>query len=212
MRANAPDPQPTNTREALLQELLIAKPAGLTLDDLAAGLGITRTAVRQHVTALERDGLVAVNGVRPSGRRPSRTYGLTERGLEAFPRRYDLLSTSMLRSLRERLGDEAAEEVLMSMADDLAAEWLAEMGELPEPERRLAVVGKMQQLGYHARLTADGAGVEALNCIYHRVAAETRAVCRFDERLLSLLLGKEVRLTSCMADGERSCAFAALAR
>ncbi len=39
-----------------------------------------------------------------------------------------------------------------------------------------------------------------------------RGVCRFDERLLSRLLGDEVRLRSCMAEGDGSCVFAALRR
>jgi predicted ArsR family transcriptional regulator len=202
---------PPSTREALLQQLLHTKPEGLTLDELAALLGVTRNAVRQQVTALERDGLVAPIGLRPSGRRPSRTYGMTERGRETFPRRYDMLSLGMLRALRDRLGDETAESVLATMADDLAAELLPALERLDAPSRRAAVIEKMNELGYHARLAADGESIEAINCIYHRVAQETRAVCRFDERLISLLLGTEVRLTSCMADGEGSCAFAALA-
>ncbi|NLG07803.1 MAG: hypothetical protein GX560_00915 [Deinococcales bacterium] len=37
-------------------------------------------------------------------------------------------------------------------------------------------------------------------------------MCRFDERLLSRLLGDEVRLRSCMAEGDGSCVFAALRR
>jgi len=203
---------PASTRESLLQQLLHTKPEGLTLDELAAHLGVTRNAVRQQVTALERDGLVAPIGLRPSGRRPSRTYGMTERGRETFPRRYDMLSLGMLRALRERLGEGAAETVLASMADDLAASMLPALEKLDAPARRAAVIDTMNQLGYHARLAADGESIEAINCIYHLVAKETRAVCRFDERLISLLLGTEVRLTSCMADGEGSCAFASLAK
>ncbi len=203
---------PPSTREALLQELLRVKPEGLTLDELAALLGVTRNAVRQQVTALERDGLVAPIGLRPSGRRPSRTYGMTDLGRETFPRRYDMLSLSMLQALRDRMGDEATEDVLMAMADDLAATLLPALERLDATARRAAVIEKMSQLGYHARLAADGESIEAINCIYHRVARETRAVCRFDERLVSLLLGTEVQLTSCMADGEGSCAFADLSK
>lgn len=206
------DPAPTqpqlSTRDALLTQLLSAKPDGLTLQQLGERLGITRTAIRQHVTALEKDGLVMPTGVMPTGRRPSRTYGLTDRGKETFQRRYDLLSVSMLRAMRALLGEEGAEAVLMAMADALAADWLADLAHLGGEECRRAVVKKMQQLGYHARLSDDGQNVEALNCIFHRVAAETRAVCRFDERLVTLLLGTEVKLTSCMAEGEGSCVFA----
>ena len=203
---------PPTTRDALLEELLRAKPEGLTLDELAGRLGVTRTAVRQQVTALERDGLVAHVGLRPSGRRPSRTYGLTHEGLESFPRRYDLLSLNLFRAIRERVGDETAEQVLMTMADDVAAEWLPRLEGLAAEERRAAVVRILNELGYHVSLAPDGVGVEAINCVFHNVASETRAVCRFDERLVSLLLGEPLGLTSCMADGGASCVFARLAR
>src|SRR5699024_10256607 len=148
----APPQAQLSTRDALLTQLLSAKPDGLTLQQLGERLGITRTAIRQHVTALQKDGLVMPTGVMPTGRRPSRTYGLTDRGKETFQRRYDLLSVSMLRAMRAQLGEEAAEAVLMAMADALAADWLAELAHLGSEERRLAVVTKMQQLGYHARL------------------------------------------------------------
>ena len=202
---------PKATRDALLEELLRAKPAGLTLDELAGRLGVTRTAVRQQDTALERDGLVVHVGSRPSGRRPSRTYGLTHQGLESFPRRYDLLSLNLFRAIRERVGDDTAEEVLMTMADDVAAEWLPYLVGLDPEARRAAVVTILDQLGYHAAVAPGGVGVAAVNCVFHNVANETRAVCRFDERLVSLLLGEPLGLTSCMADGESSCVFARLA-
>lgn len=204
--------RPPQTRDALLAALLNAKPSGLTLDELATRLGVSRNAVRQHVTSLERDGLVSAQGTRPTGRRPSRTYGLTEQGGEAFPRRYDLLSTTMLQALVSRLGDDAAEEVLDAMVEELAARWLPALEPLAPAERRAAVVEVMNRLGYHASSGADGGRVEAVNCVYHKVARQTRAVCRFDERLLSRLLGEQVQLTSCMAEGEGSCVFAALAR
>lgn len=209
MMADLATPQPQlSTRDALLTQLLAAKPDGLTLQQLGERVGVTRTAIRQHMTALEKDGLVTQNGVIPTGRRPSRTYGLTERGRETFQRRYDLLSLSMLAAMRAHLGEGGTEQVLMAMADALAADWSTELSHLTGEQRRHAVVNKMQQLGYHARLKEDGQQVEALNCIFHRVAAASRAVCRFDERLVTLLLGTEVKLTSCMAEGDRSCVFA----
>ncbi len=58
------------TQQDLLHALLL-QPAGMSIDDLAQALTITRTAVRQHLAALERDGLVKRGATRPTGRRPS---------------------------------------------------------------------------------------------------------------------------------------------
>lgn len=201
---------PLSTRDALMRELLEVKPAGLTLDELAQRLGVTRNAVRQQVTTLERDGLVVHNGSRPSGRRPSRTYGLTERGLESFPRRYGDLSVALLDAVRGRVGEEMAEEILMQMAEDIAADWLPRLEPLDPQERRTQVVALMNQLGYHASLGTDGEPVSAVNCIYRQLASRNSSVCRFDERLVTLLLGHEVHLTSCMVEGEGACVFSRL--
>ena len=197
----------SSTRESLMRELLHCKVEGLTLDELGGRLGITRTAVQQHVIALERDGFVTVIGQRSTGGRPSRAYGLTEAGKEAFPRQYDLLALGMLESVRDELGDEAVESLLRRMADAMSTDRLAGLEGLPAEKRVEAVVEIMNQLGYDASMDPDGRGISATNCIYHKLASKTRAVCRFDTRLLSNLLGEGVKLTHCMADGQRTCTF-----
>ena len=208
-----------DTRSALLDALLEHKDEGMTLEQLSERLGVTRNAVRQHVTALERDGLVAASGMRPGVRRPSRTYGLTDLGAEEFPRRYDLLALSLLEALRDTVGDDVAERVLDALVERVADRWLATLERLTPAARTAEVVRIMNRLGYHAHAVTEtsdedqvaGTGaVEAVNCVYHRVARETRLVCRFDERLLSRLLGRPVGLTSCMAEGDGSCVFAQL--
>jgi predicted ArsR family transcriptional regulator len=75
------------TQRDLLYALL-HQPAGMSIDDLAQALAITRTAVRQHLAALERDGLVQRGATRPTGRRPEQLHQLTEQARELFPRQY----------------------------------------------------------------------------------------------------------------------------
>ncbi len=195
-----------DTRDDVMLHLLRHREGGLTLDELAARVGVSRNAVRQHITALERDGLVRPVALRRTGRRPSRAYGLTAEGGERFPRQYDRLALAVLEAVRSRLGEAATESVLDAMAEDLARAWLPELERLAPDARRARVLELMNELGYHAQV-ADG-GLKAVNCVFHNVARRDRAVCRFDERLLSRLLGEEVRLTSCMALGDPSCVFA----
>ena len=203
------DGRTSDTREALMQLLLVHREQGATLDELAQTLNISRNAVRQHITAMERDGLVESVAMRRTSRRPSRAYGLTASGGEKFPRQYDLLALETLEAVHETLGEDAAESVLDAMVQRLVEPWLPELQSLDDEARRQRVAEVMNQLGYHAKPT--GEGVEAINCVFHRVARETRVVCRFDEKLLSRLLGTPVLLTNCMAEGDGSCAFSRLA-
>jgi predicted ArsR family transcriptional regulator len=57
------------TQQDLLGALLY-QPGGMSIDDLAIHLAVTRTAIRQHLAALERDGLILRGETRPTGRRP----------------------------------------------------------------------------------------------------------------------------------------------
>ena len=49
-----------------------------SVEDLVAALGVTRTAVVSHLSALQADGVAARRGLRAGRRRPSVVYELTE--------------------------------------------------------------------------------------------------------------------------------------
>lgn len=56
-----------------------------TVDDLASALHLTDNAIRGHLVALERDGLIRQTGLRRTGaRRPSYTYRITTEGESLF--------------------------------------------------------------------------------------------------------------------------------
>ncbi|HET6629071.1 MAG TPA: HTH domain-containing protein, partial [Woeseiaceae bacterium] len=74
------------TRRKQLMRYLLRHKAGASIDELARTLGVTRTAVRQHLAALARDALVVPGAERPTGGRPQRLFVLTQEGREAFPR------------------------------------------------------------------------------------------------------------------------------
>ena len=86
-------------RQQQLLLLLLNNKAGLTVDALSAQLQITRNAVRQHLAALERDGLVTRGDTKPSGGRPEQLYLLSDRGGELFPRRYSWFSEQLIEAM-----------------------------------------------------------------------------------------------------------------
>ena len=195
-----------------MQQLLANKEAGLTIDELGNALGISRNAVQQHLTLLERDGLVTTIGMHSTGGRPSRSYGLTEAGYESFPRNYAMVAQGLLQTAQETLGEEAVEKLLMKMADDLAQSVETRLPQARDTERLQTVIDIMNELGYDASPLPNNEGIAAVNCIYHKLAQQTRAICRYDVRLLSLLLNQEVQHTSCMADGAGQCVFKRMIR
>jgi predicted ArsR family transcriptional regulator len=197
-------------RKQLLRHLLRNK-SGASVDELAQALGVTRTAVRQHLASLMRDRLVAPGATRASGGRPQQLFELTEEGKEAFPRHYSWFAQLLVEEitnehgaagLRTRLGRIAAAVVaqLQQRAPDAASR--------REKIEQLSAV--MDDLGYDAKTGKDLAGaptIEADNCVFHELAMKHPEICHFDLALLSGYTGSKVDLHECMARGGHVCRF-----
>lgn len=198
-------------RQKQLLKLLLKNKSGLTVDELSAGLSITRNAVRQHLAALESDGLIALGPTRPSGGRPRQLYALTDKGKEAFPRHYSWLAQLVLEAIKSEQGAEGLRKRLASIGSNVAAQLRARS---PGPETREQKVEKlaavMDQLGYNARSTAaaDRAPViEADNCVFHELAIRNPEICDFDLAMMGAFAGSKVEHQECMARGGNVCRF-----
>src|ERR1700716_3986285 len=102
-------------RQQQLLTLLLQKKVGLTVENLSRSLGITDNAVRQHLVALERDGMVARGETQSTGGRPEQLYGLTAAGNELFPRHYSWFAELLINSLQEEQGSDALRKRLESL-------------------------------------------------------------------------------------------------
>src|SRR5215470_5033997 len=100
----------------LLTHLLETK-NGLTADDLAERLGVSRSAVHQHLTALERDSFVAKQTLAPNGGRPGYGWTLTDAGVHLFPKQYALLASLLVDALRQTLSSGDLVRVLRVLGD-----------------------------------------------------------------------------------------------
>ncbi|MGE0581931.1 MAG: helix-turn-helix transcriptional regulator [Steroidobacteraceae bacterium] len=197
-------------RKRLLRHLLRNK-SGAAVDELAQALGVTRTAVRQHLASLMRDGLVAPGAERASGGRPLRLYVLTDEGREVFPRRYSWFA----RLLVEAMAQEHGSAGLRTRFGRIAASVVAQLPHRAPPgasrrEKVEELSGLMDQLGYDARKVKDVGGaptIEADNCVFHELAQRNPAICQFDIALLTSYTGSKVELHECMAKGGHVCRF-----
>jgi predicted ArsR family transcriptional regulator len=187
-----------------LLEALQKNPAGRSVESLTVDLGITATAVRQHLAVLERDALVA-HAAAPAPRgRPQFLYQLTERGQEAFPRRYRELAETVLSELGELLGNKALARTMRRMGSRAA------QAENVKHAAVKATAGIMRQLGYDAEAMTDskhGDEIVARNCVFHRLAERFPAVCEFDLGFIKSATGRKVEHSECMVRGGHVCRF-----
>lgn len=200
------DPSPLNqygsTQRQMLETLLHA-PGGATVEHLVGEVGITTNAARQHLTALERDGLVMRAGTQPSGGRPELLYSLSPSGREVFPRRYRQLAESLIEDVGAAIGPEALEAAMRRMGARAGAE--AASG---RPASLADTAKAMRAAGYEAEVTGDAAPeIVAHNCVFHRLAERFPAVCKFDLAFMAAATGQTVEHRECMVRGGQVCRF-----
>ncbi len=195
-------------RQQQLLRLLLRNKRGLGVDAIGRELAISRNAVRQHLTALERDGLVARGAAMPSGGRPEQLYVLTGKASERFPRRYSWFAELLLRELASISGGPDLKARLERLGQTVAASLASGLeGKTGSPSRVDALARAMTELGYDASPAGDGLEIDAYNCVFHHLAATNPDVCAFDLSLLSAASGMAVDHQACMVRGGASCRF-----
>jgi predicted ArsR family transcriptional regulator len=200
-----------NSQQQVLTQLLEHK-SGVTLDELIAAVGLSRTAVNQHLIVLERQGYVRKGTPRKTGGRPQHVYVLTEDGTNLFPKQYSWFSTLLIQTLREQLGEEQASQYMFNLGVKKSAMLIPRLVGKNRVERIAEIVKIMNETGFLARTVAPAEPdklprVECKNCVYHDLSKDYPEVCRFDIGFLSGLMGAEVEHQSCMQRGGESCRF-----
>ena len=198
-------------RQKQLLKLLLKNKPGLTVDELSKGLKITRNAVRQHLAALDSDGLIALGATRPSGGRPHQLYALTEKGKEIFPRQYTWFAQMMVESVERETGAEGLNKRLEAIGSTLGKQLRSQYPALATREQKVEKLAEvMEGLGYNAKnVTAPRRApvIEADNCVFHNLARKNPEICRLDLALLETFTDSRVDHQECMARGGNVCRF-----
>lgn len=165
-----------------------------TVDDLASEIGVTDNAVRSHLAALERDGLIAQRALRRGKGKPAILYGLTEHAESLFPKAYGAVLHQLLDVLVEREEPDEIEHVLRKVGRRLAAARGPQAGDL---EQRLrAAIDAIQELGGSAELIErEGADmvIQGYGCPLAGTVVDHPEVCHLVESLLEELTGVSIR-------------------
>ena len=200
-----------NSQQEVLNQLMDRK-SGATLDELVTALGLSRTAVNQHLMALEGQGYVRKGAPRKTGGRPQNVYVLTEDGTNLFPKQYSWFSKLLIQTLREQLGEERVTRYMYDLGVKLSANLIPRLVGKNRAERIAEIVKIMNETGFIARvISPDDADklprVECKNCVYHDLSKDYPEVCSFDIGFLSGLMGAEVEHQACVQRGGESCRF-----
>lgn len=177
-----------------------------TVGELAESLELTDNAIRRHLTALERDGLVEAAGVRRDGvGKPAHLYRVTAEGTEFFPDASGLLLDRLLAELERREDRHGVEELMARIGEGLAREQ-KEQGfpidaELEEGVR--AAHALLAEIGGDSDLERANGGfrIRGYACPLATVVRSHPEACTVARVLLESLLGVEVT-EECRKGGE----------
>lgn len=206
----------TSEARMRLVRLLVGCPPQ-NVENLIDALGVTRTAVTLQLDELVAAGYVEFSLERRPGRgRPRNVYSATPLALtELFRSAHGLLVPALRHAIETVGGNDLKQQVIERVSLALAEHYKGLIkGKTPEKRlRELARVLRKTE-GNLVQIERGNEGLLAirmLNCSFFSVFEQSRAGCRLDEKLLSLVVGAPVRQTACRYDGDYSCVFTIVA-
>jgi predicted ArsR family transcriptional regulator len=196
-----------STRMEVLE--LLRRKGHASAETIASELLVTPNAIRQHLTNLERDGLVVSSPEKSRRGRPSLLFSLTERADSVFPKRYGQLATMVLQEVQDMGGPEALDEVFERMATRHAGAIAPKLEGLEFDEKLSRVVAWIGRAGTLAEQseTPEGVKVTIHNCPFRNTALKYPQVCTITPHLISQLLGTGVSQADSIHRHDPYCSF-----
>ena len=181
-----------------------------TADQLAATLGISASAVRQHLSALRSAGLIAARRERGQPGRPADRYHATELSEPLFVTSDRDLSSELLGHIADE-DPELVGRVFDRRRRRMVEDALDRLADKPIDERVSALTEMLDEQGYLAdveKIDDDHYRLKLHNCAIWNVANEYRQACASElEYLRDLMPDATVDRVTHKTAGAHSCAY-----
>lgn len=189
------------------QIVLLLRESAKTVNEIAEKMNLTDNAVRAHLLALDRDGLVGQVGTTRGFRKPHSLYGLTDDARHLFPKSYDSILNKLLTVLKSRLSPKVVLEIMRdvgrAVADQDVGSRTASLN-----ERLAKALSALESLGGSARIVerGDQLSIESDSCPFADVVAEHPEVCKATQAAVEEIVGERVT-EKCDRIGLPKCRF-----
>ena len=211
MSAGVQAPAERKTRRSIAKLLKTEGP--IDSAQLAQRLGLTAMAVRQHLYALQREGLVTSEERPVPIGRPAKFWRLTREADHLFPEAYAELSVALIDSVKDAFGEEGLERVLTSRC----ARQRMDYGKRIQPhdplERKLDELAKVRsEEGYMAEVRRGDDGSFLLvenHCPICAAANACQGFCSTELELFRSVLGPGVSVERAehIIKGDNRCVY-----
>lgn len=179
---------------------------------LAARLGVSAMAVRQHLYELQDQGLVTASEHKGAIGRPTKIWALGEASNDLFPDAHSDFTYDLIVSIRETFGEEGMAALLRNRSEKQIANYTKQMGEgsLEKRLRRLAAIRSEEGYMAEVRKADEGSLLMIENhCPVCRAAKACSGLCAEELRVFQACLGEGVKIdrTDHILSGARRCAY-----
>lgn len=195
---------------------ILKRTDGSTVDELASELGLASMTVRQHLTALERDGVVGSQEVRQPMGRPRFRFRLTEDGHRRVSVGHDRMLTLLVEqagrlepaNLEGQRPDERRARLFELAAGALAERNRAAIVDLSPADQVARAVALLRSHGGFAdwHEVSGVFEVRDFGCVYRGTVGMGDS-CAWHETFLSAMLGCDVRPAVEPADCAACCRY-----
>ena len=169
--------------------------ASMTVDQLAATLGVTDNAVRAQLATLERDGLIEQRVLkRGSVGKPATSYRIARDAEPLFSGAYLPILRGLLEVLSERLRPDELDRILRSVGARLAAR--QRVAGVSHRERVQSAAHLLDELGGISEVENPGDGlltIRGFSCPLGAMVQEHPELCNAVESMLTEIIGSPVR-------------------
>jgi len=211
MSAGVQPPGEGKTRRAITKLLKTEGP--IDSAQLAQRLGLTAMAVRQHLYALQREGLVTSEERPVPIGRPAKFWRLTREADHLFPEAYAELSVALIDSVKDAFGQEGLERVLTSRCARQRVDYKKRIKSQDSLDRKLAELAKVRtEEGYMAEVRREGDGSFLLvenHCPICAAANACQGFCSTELDLFRSVLGTGVSVERAehIIKGDNRCVY-----
>ena len=171
----------------------------LGTNTLARALGITEVGVRQHLSKLHGEGLVAFDDQTGTVGRPKRMWRLTTKGHARFPDTHGDLTVSLIEGVRSVFGEAGLDRLIEARQEAGVATYRRALEPFSDLGDRVGVLARLRTAeGYMAEIErqADGSFLLIENhCPICAAAKTCQGFCRSELEQFRAALGDDISVT-----------------
>ncbi len=190
----------------------IKRNGAVTAKQLSEEFGMTSMGARQHLQALEEDGLLQFEDIKAKVGRPNRHWSLTQKGHDQFSDRHRDLTIQVIDAVEHLFGQEGLAKVALERENSVYQSYRTAMQDcLTLPSKLQKLVELRSAEGYMAELQETPSGFLFIenHCPICKAATRCRSLCQSELNVFQRLIGDDylVSRTEHIVEGERRCVY-----